>query len=60
MIPYPADYQNTEIMTFIINHYGTVYEKDIGEDTSKIVQEMQEYNPDDDIWTPVSAPVKDQ
>jgi hypothetical protein len=59
LVAYPADYQNTGIMTFIINHYGTVYEKDLGEDTSKIVQEMQEYNPDD-IWTPVSAPVKDQ
>jgi hypothetical protein len=59
LVAYPADYQNTGIMTFIINHYGTVYEKDLGEDTSKIAQQMQEYNPDDS-WTPVSAPVMDQ
>jgi hypothetical protein len=59
LVAYPADYQNTGIMTFIINHYGTVYEKDLGEDTSTIAQQIQEYNPDDS-WTPVSAPVMGQ
>ena len=59
LVAYPADYQNSGIMTFIINHYGMVYEKDLGEDTLSIARRMQEYNPDDS-WSPVSAFIVDQ
>ena len=36
LIAWPAEYGNSGITTFMINHDGVVYEKDLGEDTSKI------------------------
>lgn len=46
MIAFPADYGETGIKTFIVNHYGDVYEKDLGTETAKIGRAMTEYNPD--------------
>ena len=40
-------------MSFIVNHYGIVYECDLGPDTTKIAAAMTEYNPTAD-WQPVS------
>ena len=37
-------------MTFIVNQQGRVYQKDLGEKTSKITATMKEYNPDK-TWT---------
>jgi hypothetical protein len=42
----PAQYRVSGIKTFIVSHEGIVYEKDLGPDTSKIVQQMELYNPD--------------
>jgi hypothetical protein len=47
MIAYPAQYGNSGIMTFKVNQNGTIYEKDIGEDTAKIVEKIEVFNPDD-------------
>lgn len=52
MVAYPAAYGTTGIKTFIVNHYGTVYEKDLGPDTARIAAAMTEYNPGAG-WTPV-------
>ena len=46
MVAFPADYGRTGIKTFIVNHYGVVYEKDLGPKTSKTAAAMTEYNPD--------------
>jgi len=46
MIAYPAAYGNTGIMTFIVNHYGDVYEKDLGPQTAKQAAAIHAYNPD--------------
>lgn len=53
MVAWPADYGKTGIKTFIINHYGVVYEKDLGPNTAKVAAAMTEYNPDRS-WKPVS------
>lgn len=53
MVAYPADYGNTGIKTFIVNHYGVVHEKDLGANTSKIAGAMTEYNPDS-TWNAVT------
>jgi hypothetical protein len=37
----------------MINHYGKLYEKNLGPDTSAIVERMTEYNPDS-TWSLVS------
>jgi hypothetical protein len=46
MIAYPAKYGNTGIMTFMVSHYGTVYQKDLGPKTAQRAAAIREYNPD--------------
>lgn len=46
MIAYPAAYGNTGIMSFIVNHYGDLYEKDLGRDTANRAAAIASYNPD--------------
>jgi hypothetical protein len=53
LVAYPAEYRNSGIMTFIVNHTGTVYQKDLGPDTAKLAQRMRSFNPDK-TWQTVS------
>lgn len=46
MVVFPADYGRTGVKTFIVNHYGVVYERDLGPNTAKIGAAVTEYNPD--------------
>ncbi len=46
LVAYPADYGNSGVMTFIVNHAGTVYQKDLGEDTAARVRSMTSFDPD--------------
>ncbi len=50
LVAYPAEYENSGIMTFLVNHDGIVFQKDLGSQTSQIVEAMTEFNPDD-TWT---------
>jgi hypothetical protein len=50
LVTYPSQYGNTGIMTFIVNHQGKVYQKDLGTGTADAVTQMDTYNPDD-TWT---------
>ena len=52
VVAYPAQYGSSGIMTFIVNHDGIVYQKDLGPKTASIAQSMTEFNPDK-TWTPV-------
>jgi hypothetical protein len=45
MVAAPARYGETGIKTFIVNHYGDVYERDFGPDTLQAFGRMTEYNP---------------
>lgn len=47
LIAFPADYGNSGVMTFMCNHNGKVYEKDLGPDGDLIAAGIDEYNPDD-------------
>ncbi|MFA6569416.1 MAG: DUF2950 domain-containing protein [Victivallales bacterium] len=49
---YPAEYGVSGIKTFTVSRNGVVFEKDLGEDTAKILPSMTQFNPDD-TWTPV-------
>jgi len=51
IVAWPADYDNSGIMTFIMNHEGTVYQRDLGEDTAKTVASMIAYDPGADWKT---------
>ena len=47
LVAWPAEYGNSGVMTFIVNHNGTVYEKDLGPRTAQVAANMTAYNPDD-------------
>ena len=53
MIAWPADYGKTGVMTFLVNHYGDVYQKNLGPQTAAIAAGISEYNPDSS-WTKVT------
>jgi predicted small lipoprotein YifL len=57
LVAWPADYDITGVMTFIVNHDGTLHEKDLGPDTPALAQAMTAYNPDS-TWSvvPVQTP----
>ncbi|HAR95038.1 MAG TPA: DUF2950 domain-containing protein [Deltaproteobacteria bacterium] len=46
MIAYPAQYGVSGVMTFIVNHEGTVYQKDLGKDTAKTAGAKERFDPD--------------
>jgi hypothetical protein len=46
LVGWPAEYGTSGVMTFIVNQDGRVYQKDLGQDTAKIVKHMQAYDPD--------------
>ena len=46
LVAYPDKWDNSGVMTFIINQQGRVYEKNLGPNTAKLASAMTEYNPD--------------
>lgn len=54
LIAYPAEYGNSGIMTFMVNHDGTVWEKDLGLKTARLAQKIQSFTPDQ-TWTKVEV-----
>jgi DUF2950 family protein len=45
-VAYPVEYHSSGVMTFIVDQSGTIYEKDLGPDTTKLAQAMTVYDPD--------------
>jgi hypothetical protein len=54
LIAWPAEYGNSGVKTFLVNHAGTVYEKDLGPQTDRIAQRMSLFDPDQ-TWKKVNA-----
>lgn len=52
LLAYPSIYQVTGVRSFIVNHEGIIYEKDLGPGTAKAAQLMNAFNPDR-TWKPV-------
>jgi hypothetical protein len=52
LVAYPEHWDQSGIMTFIVNQDGKVFERNLGEKTSRMAGTMKEYNPDGE-WTPV-------
>ena len=46
LIAYPSEYGNSGIMTFMINHDGTVFEKDLGPETGRLAPKIDVFLPD--------------
>jgi len=46
LVAWPAEYGVSGIKTFLVSHQGTVYEKDLGPQTSTLARTMTAFNPD--------------
>lgn len=47
LVAYPAKYEASGIMTFIVNQEGVIYEKDLGKDTATQALALSDFDPDD-------------
>jgi hypothetical protein len=47
LFAWPARYGVSGVKTFVVNHYGIVYEKDLGDSTDIIVPYIDRFNPDE-------------
>ena len=50
LVAYPEHWDQSGIMTFIVNQDGKVFQQNLGEKTSRIAEAMKKYNPDSE-WT---------
>jgi hypothetical protein len=50
LVAYPENWNQSGIMTFIVNQDGKVYQQNLGEKTSRIAGKMKECNPDSE-WS---------
>ena len=46
IVAWPANYRSSGVTTFLVNHDGVVYEKDLGPQTASIAAAMTRFNPD--------------
>ena len=54
LIAWPAEYGNSGVMTFLVNHAGTVYQKDLGARTDFVAPRTTLFDPDQ-TWKKVDA-----
>jgi len=54
LIAWPAEYGNSGVMTFLVNHNGTVYQKDLGQRTDFVARRTSLFDPDQ-TWKKVDA-----
>jgi hypothetical protein len=54
LVAWPAKYDDTGVMTFIVNKDGVVYQKNLGAGTDAAARAMMAYNPDAS-WSKVTA-----
>ncbi|MBV8614328.1 MAG: DUF2950 domain-containing protein [Acetobacteraceae bacterium] len=54
LVAWPAGFESTGIMTFIVGPNGDVYQKDLGPDTARIAAEMAAFDPDP-TWSRVEV-----
>jgi len=50
LVAWPEQWDQSGIMTFIVNQDGKVYQRNFGEKTAKLAAALKAYNPDSD-WT---------
>lgn len=54
MVAFPAEYGVSGVMTFLVNHDGVVYQKDLGANTSRLAEAMKRFDPDS-TWQKLDA-----
>jgi Protein of unknown function (DUF2950) len=50
LVAYPANWGHPGVMTFMVNHDGVVYQKDLGPDTAAAARAITRFDPDS-TWT---------
>ena len=55
LLAYPAEYGNSGVVTFLVNHSGTVYQKDLGDYTDVACDAHEWFDPDQ-TWKKVDVP----
>jgi Protein of unknown function (DUF2950) len=45
-VAYPAEYRSSGVMSFIVDESGTIFERDLGPNTTKLAETMTAYDPD--------------
>ena len=58
LLAFPAKYESSGVMTFVISQDDIVYEKDLGPETATLAARIAEYNPDTS-WSQVRLPESD-
>lgn len=51
VVAWPATYDNSGVMTFLVNQQGIVFQNDLGPDSARAAERIQAYDPDAS-WTP--------
>jgi len=46
LVAYPAQYGNSGVMTFIVSQEGTIYQKNLGKNTTRIAEKLKIFDPD--------------
>ena len=54
LLAFPAEYGNSGVMTFMVNHDGAVFEKDLGPKTAKLARKIESFAPDQ-TWAKVDG-----
>jgi len=54
LVAYPAQYGNSGIMTLMVSHDGTVFQKDLGPQTDQLARKIESFDPDQ-TWTKVNV-----
>jgi len=55
LVAWPARYGDTGVMSFMINHDGVVYQKNLGAASAAVASAMTRFDPDA-TWTPLPPP----
>jgi hypothetical protein len=55
LVAYPAHWGESGVMTFVVNQWGKVYERNLGAPSAGLAAAMTEFDPDPD-WTVVKTP----
>ena len=55
LVAWPARYGDTGVMSFLVNHDGVVYQKNLGAASAAIASAMTRFDPDA-TWTPLPPP----
>ena len=54
LVAWPASYGASGVMTFLVNHDGVVWQRDLGEGTEQAVAGITRFDPDS-LWTPIPS-----